>query len=239
MVASNNIVLLHGWGASINKLKPLAGELEKLKWETLTLKLPGFDKSPPKTAWGVGEYAEYVLKESRNTFKNQSFFVFGHSFGGRIAIKIASTGIKNVSGVILCSTSGLSRRNFTKRVVFWLLAKVGRVFVVLPKLALLWRKLIYKLAREHDYEKTSGIMREVFKKVIAENLKPSLIKIKVPVLILWGKKDKTTPIADAYLAKKRIDNSNLVIFNNQGHQLPYKEAKKLAEEVTKWSKSQS
>jgi pimeloyl-ACP methyl ester carboxylesterase len=236
-MAGRKIILLHGWGASSNKLEPLARELKKLKWSSLALKLPGFDESPPRDVWGVGDYAGYVLKRAKTKFGNRNFFVFGHSFGGRIAIKMASNDIGKLSGVVFCSASGLSRGNSVKRTVFWILAKGGKVFLIFPPVAKLWRKFLYFAAGEHDYEKTRGIMGEVFKKVIAEDLRPLLVKIKVPTLILWGKEDTLTPVADAYLAEEKIRGSKLIIFNQQGHQLPYKKTKELAEEITKWSNS--
>ena len=53
--------------------------------------------------------------------------------------------------------------------------------------------------------------------VIEENLTPLLKEIKVPVLILWGEKDKITPLTDAYLIKKEIKFSQLEILPGVGH----------------------
>lgn len=236
-MTDRGMVLLHGWGASGEKLKPLVKELERKRWETLLLELPGFDKPPPKEVWGVGNYADYVLKKGRAKFGDNRFFVFGHSFGGRIAIKIAAQYSTKLKGVILCSAGGISRGYKLVRFFFFLLAKAGKVFLVIPPLALFWRKVIYKLAGEHDYEKTRGIMKEVFKKVIAEDLRPDISQIKIPTLVLWGRLDRVTPVKDAYFIKKAQPKSKLKIFEYQGHQLPYKKPKELAEEITKWSKT--
>lgn len=80
-------------------------------------------------------------------------------------------------------------------------------------------------------------MQEVFKKVIAEDLKPILAQIRTPTLILWGEGDKMTPLKDAFLAKDKIIQSKLKIFKNQGHKLPYEKPAAIAEEVTKWSQA--
>lgn len=231
------IVLLHGWGASTIKLKPLAEELRKLEWEVFTPKLPGFDSPPPEKIWGVGEYSKYVLKETRKIYGRDRFFVFGHSFGGRVAIKLAEKNNRQILGAVLCSSSGLSRGNLVKRTIFWLLARVGKVFLAIPPLANFWKRLLYKLAREHDYEKAQGIMKEVFKKVVSEDLKPVAKEIKIPTLVLWGKKDKMTPISDAYYIKKVLPNAKLVVFKDEGHRLPYNKPKGVAEEIDKWTKN--
>ena len=237
MLDRKRIVLLHGWGASTNKLDPLGKELHRLGWKVSIPKLPGFDISPPKKPWGIGEYAEYVIKETQKIWERKGFFIFGHSFGGRIAIKLAGINNKQFLGIILCSASGLSRGNLLKRVAFWVLAKAGKILSIVPPIAKIWRKLLYKVAREHDYEKTQGVMKETFKKVISENVRPIIENIEIPTLILWGRQDRMTPISDAYCLKQILPGSKLIIFNNEGHQLPYHKPRKMAEKIDQWTKS--
>ena len=226
-----NIVLLHGWGAETKKLEPLKKELTKLGWNVFLPKLAGFEKPAPKEVWGIKEYSEFVLEESKKKFENNKFVIFGHSFGGGITIKLAAGNVKNLEGLVLCASRGISRGKTIKRFVFAVLAKAGIIFLVTPKLANNFRKLLYKAAREHDYEKTEGIMREIFRKVVSEDLKPILAKVKVSVLILWGDEDKMTPLEDAFYITKAISGSKLVIYKNQHHNLPYVKPVNLAEEI--------
>ena len=233
-----NLILLHGWGASADKLKHLEIELNKSGWITQNMKLPGFDLTYPKFAWWLKDYSDYVSKEAEKVFRGNKYYIFGHSFGGRIAIKLASYAPDKLTGVVLCSTAGISRGRSVKRVIFLILAKIGKILLIAPTLARFWRKIIYKLAKEHDYEKASGIMKKVFKKVISEDVRELLAKIKVPTLILWGEEDKMTPVNDAYFLNEKIRDSKLVIFKNQGHKLPYIGTKEVAKEIDKWVNSQ-
>jgi len=82
-------------------------------------------------------------------------------------------------------------------------------------------------------------MKETFKKVIEENLKTTINKVKIPVLLLWGKQDKMTPIKDAYYIKKVLPKTRLVIFNQEGHQLPYNRPKEIAQKINQWSQNLS
>lgn len=230
------IVLLHGWGETSGKLTPLSVELEKLNWQVYLAKLPGFDMQAPKYAWGVGEYSDYIIKKAMKLFDNNNFFVFGHSFGGRIAIKAATRNNKKLKGIILCSAGGISRGYKLVRLFFYLLAKAGKIFLVIPPLALFWRRVLYKLAREHDYEKVQGIMKEIFKKVVSEDLRLQVSLIKIPTLILWGKLDRVTPVKDAYFIKRAVNNSKMQIFENYGHRLPYEKPEEVAKEIEKWVK---
>lgn len=231
-----NIILLHGWGSEVKKFYPLKNQLEKLGWNVLIPKLVGFEKPAPKEIWGIKEYSDYVYDETRKYFGENNIFVFGHSFGGGIAIKLASEK-KGFKGVILCATRGISRGKSIKRIVFSAFAKAGKVLLLTPPLADKFRRLLYLAAREHDYEKTKGIMKDIFKKVIAEDLKPLLPKIRIPVLILWGLDDRMTPVKDAYKIKSLLPESKLIVFRKQGHKLPYEKPKYLAKEIDIWRTS--
>lgn len=231
-----SIVLIHGWGADVEKLAPLARQLQKLGWSVFVPKLPGFGAPPPPTAWGVGEYVEFVLERTKKRFAGKKFFVFGHSFGGRIAIKLAVANLPEVTGAVLCASSGISRANIAKRFVFATLAGVARV-IFSGTTASWWRKLLYKLAREHDYEKASAKMKEVFQKVVSEEAKADVYSIEVPLLVLWGDQDRMVPVGDAYWIERANPRSKLVVFENEGHRLPYDQPTKVAREVDKWAKS--
>lgn len=228
------IVLLHGWGASKEKLLPLGKALSRKEWQVLIPDLPGFGKSdsPPKP-WKVDDYADFILEVINKLYGKKKVYLFGHSFGGRIAIKAASLYPNKIAGIILCGSAGISRGNLLKRIFFLIPAKIGKV--IFPK-SKRYRQLIYKLAREHDYEEAEGVMRETLKLVIREDLKPLLPKVKIPTLILWGEEDKITKYADAKMIKSKIKHSKLISFPGLGHQLPYQRPKEVAWGITKWHK---
>lgn len=232
---SQVIVLLHGWGASKEKLLPLGKALSKKEWQVLIPDLPGFGKSgsPPKP-WGVGDYADFIMKAINKLNGEKKTYLFGHSFGGRLTIEIASLYPNKIAGIILCGSAGISRPSFLKRGFFLVLAKVGKI--IFPK-SEKHRQLVYKLVREHDYEKTKGMMRETFKLVVKEDLKPFLSKIKTPTLIFWGTEDKMTKYADAQIIATKVKHAELVSFPGLGHKLPYEKPELLAEKIDKWSKN--
>jgi pimeloyl-ACP methyl ester carboxylesterase len=55
------------------------------------------------------------------------------------------------------------------------------------------------------------------KNLITVDLKKQLKNIKIGTLIIWGKKDKATPLSDAYIMQKEIAGSKLVVINNASH----------------------
>jgi pimeloyl-ACP methyl ester carboxylesterase len=233
----NNLVIIHGWGALPAKFSLLSKELRYLGWNILIPELPGLDTFPPKEAWDLESYSEFLYKRITEVFNGKRFFIFGHSFGGRIAIKLASKYCSGLQGIILCGSGGLSRSSILKRTVFKCMAKMGNILIVVPFAAKVFRKYLYKLAHEHDYEKSEGIMKEIFKKTVSEDLKGTARNINVPVLILWGKLDKMTPVKDAFYLKKVLPSSKMILYDNQGHTLPYTKPKDIAKEINVWAKN--
>ncbi len=231
------IVLLHGWGADTNKLKPLAKELGNLGWEVFLPEIPGFGAPEPVGIWGVDEYSEYIYSRSLKKFKGKKFFVFGHSFGGRLAIKLAATNKDRIAGVILCAAAGISRARLSKRIFFLLLAKVGKVLNLAPTLAKVWQRFLYKASKELDYEKSSSKMRLIMRRVIKQDLKKVVKQIAMPTLIVWGKLDKATPLKDALYLEENIKQATIYIFLNEDHKLPYKKPKEVAGKIEAWHKS--
>lgn len=231
-----NIIILHGWGADCKKLDPLVKQLNSLKWNVFFPELPGFGDVTLSKIFNLEDYADYVKYEAKKHFGNRNYFIFGHSFGGRIAVK---TSVENnkLSGLILCGSGGFSRGNLIKRFIFIIFAKVGKMLFIYRPLGLFFKKLLYKSAREHDYEKTSGFLKTTFRNVISENLRVFVEKITIPTLIFWGVEDKMTPYKDALYIKCNILNTKLISYENEGHSLPYSRPKELAVEIEKWYQS--
>lgn len=229
------IVIIHGWGASVLKFEPLQRELERLDWKVHLIKLPGFDLKDPQWGWGIEEYAKYVENELSKSNNNKNpIILFGHSFGGMISSQIVANNKIDVSGLVLCATNGVVRTSSVKRILFQFLAKVGKFFTKLLGIEDISRKLLYRIARVHDYEKTSGTMREVFQKAINFDIKPLVENLKTPILVLWGSEDKMTPVN----AVKELHSLNTKvsshIFNGIRHNLPYIQPEQVANQIDKW-----
>jgi pimeloyl-ACP methyl ester carboxylesterase len=60
-------------------------------------------------------------------------------------------------------------------------------------------------------------MRETYKRVIEEDLEPLLPLVQASTLLLWGSKDKATPLKDARVMAKKIPNAKLVVLPKAGH----------------------
>ncbi len=217
------VLVLHGWGSSSQPWEPVALLLEKQGYEIIVPDLPGFGESdPPKEVWGVDGYAEFILHLCASLQINSCRLV-AHSFGGRIALRLASTGTFGIEQLVLCSAAGLRPQDLKsriKRVVYRVLAKAGKAVSNVPLLSGFQpaaRKILYRGAGEHDYERTQGIMKKVFVAVIQEDMADDLPQVHVPVLLVWGATDRLTPLRDGELMHANIAGSVLRVIPDLGH----------------------
>ena len=51
-------------------------------------------------------------------------------------------------------------------------------------------------------------------------------KSNIPILIIWGSKDTVTPISNAFFLEEKLDNIELIIYDDVGHE-PQVEAQKM------------
>ena len=115
-----------------------------------------------------------------------------------------------------------------------MVAKFGRRFGKIMPYAEFFRKVLYKLAGTHGFTTTRGIMLEVFKKIVSENMRQVVCEIRIPTLILWGDQDGFTPVENAHFLKENIQGSSFKLFKDEGHKLPYNRPREVAGEIEKW-----
>lgn len=231
------IIILHGWGKRLERWQKVKKELEKNGWRVFLPTLPGFASAPaPAQAWGVADYAQWMKERLP-----QNYFLLGHSFGGRIALKIASSNPVGLKGLILVASAGIKQKKKFKKMLFWWGAKIGKIVFFFPPFLFfkaLSRRLLYKLSGERDYYQARGVMKKTFQMVVSEDLQSEMKKIKIPTLILWGAKDRLTLLSDGQRMNHLIKNSTLKTFPDEGHDLPFKLSKLMVREINRFYQQQ-
>lgn len=226
------LVILHGWGNSGEQYKELAKILSE-DFYVIVPDLPGFGQTaPPSKAFDVLAYAREVKRFLKAQGIEEAIFL-GHSFGGRISIKLAGNEPKLVTKLILTGAAGVEKfklKRSLKRGAFWIIAKKLKLFSFLPPV----QRLRERFYRHRDFGKVEGVMKETFLKVIKENLTKDAKEITQPTLLLWGAKDQMTPIYDAEKMLKIIPHSYLKIFTRATHKLPYEMPHEFAREVVQF-----
>jgi len=228
------LFILHGWGSSSERWTGVIERLSGAGYDVLAPDLPGFGQSPPPSVpWNVEEYAAWA-SQFLQSLDVQPLLMIGHSFGGRVAIRLLQQNPSVSRGLVLCASSGLKHPKTLKQQAAYLAAKAGNFIFSLPGLSALRnlaRRTLYRSIGEYDYYRTDGIMRETFQLVNEHDLAPGLETFAHPTLILWGDQDKTTPLADAHRFHALIPHSRLEILPGAAHRLPHERTEEFCEWV--------
>ncbi len=217
------IILMHGWSGSSKSLVGLQNSLSQKGFEVYNVDLPGFGGTElPPNPYYIDDYIDAILSFIEEQKITKPFLV-GHSFGGKIALKIAATRPQLVRGIIAIGASGVEPKNSTKKKVLAQIAKAGKSAEKIPLLGLFAkpaRKLFYKmLVREKDYY-NSGALRETFVNIVNEHLDNLFPKINIPTLLIWGEQDKVTPLWMGQRMAELIPGAKLEVVPLNRHELP-------------------
>ncbi len=217
------ILLLHGWGASMETFEPLFQALSH-GFRAIALDLPGHGQSSlPPEPWHVSNYLDLVLKFMDATGLDRPHIV-AHSFGGRITIKLASSHPHRAGKLLFTASAGVpTRQRLRTRVRKLLGATAGnlqraartRFPASEPLIRRINARLLPKLA-SRDYLQ-AGPLRETLINVVSEDLTSYLSSIQSPALLLWGDQDRETPLSSGETMASLIPNAELIVLPGAGH----------------------
>jgi pimeloyl-ACP methyl ester carboxylesterase len=210
-------LFLHGWQDNLHTFDSLASLLSPTL-RIIRLDLPGFGNSEtPKEIWDLNNYIQFV-KDFIQKLDIQVYAIVGHSFGGRITIKGESTKKFQTQKIILICSAGITKNHTFNNLVFKLLTKIGGLITYIPPL-IFWREEIRKKIYNFigsDYLNT-GKLKEIFLKIISEDLSASAKKILTPTLLIWGENDTEILLSDGKQLAGLIPNSKLKVISGAGH----------------------
>lgn len=211
------ILILPGWGNTRKTFTEIINQL-KSKYTVYIIDYPGFGNSSIlKNDFTIYKYAKLVssfIKEKKIT----NLTIISHSFGGRITSILLGKYKLNVNKLILIDVAGIKRINIKiiiKKYIYKLLKLLTYLLPLEKKYKV--RRYLYLKYSSKDCLSLPNNMYNTFKNIIKENLYKYYKKIKIPTLIIWGNKDKDTPLKDAKTLNKIINNSKLIVLSNTAH----------------------
>ena len=209
--STTTIVFLHGWGGNYQSFLPIYSAFND--FNILSIDFCGFGESDkPNANFTIFSYAD-VVKKLLGHLKLTKIILVGHSFGGRVAQILAVECKQIVDKIILIDSAGIKSRFSVKKVVRVLRYKFNKKLVN-------WhmkKAEILKKFGSLDYQKLSDEEKIVFTKIVNQDLGEYAKKIKQQTLIVWGEKDKDTPLYMAKKLHKYIKNSKLYVVKGAGH----------------------
>ena len=151
------------------------------------------------SAFSVGDYAEWT-KEVFSLLRIRKPHIVAHSFGCRVAVKLASRDGELVDRLLLTGPAGvILKRGLSYKI------KVG-AYRAVKRIAPAFAEKRFGSA---EYRALSPVMKESYKKIVNEDLRSCAQKIKNRVLIVEGTEDTTTPMCEARAYLDCFENGEL------------------------------
>ncbi len=194
------------------------------------LDLFGFgDTPPPPQAWGSADYAEAVAAVFEESALAERVTVVGHSFGGRVALHLARLVPDRIERMVLTGVPLLDRADRRSKVPV-----PYRMARRLHRFGLLGDGRMEALRQRHgspDYRAATGVMREVFVRVLQEDYREVMAAVPCPVDLVWGAVDTETPLEVAERAVGLFQSASLTVLDGVGHLVPTESPEALARAI--------
>lgn len=217
------VLLLHGWGCSVQHFEPIARAMEK-DYQLCVIDFPAHGTSDrPPIPWGVADFTECV-RELIQAIGFSPCDIIAHSFGGRVSLMLAARYPELVIRMVLTGCAGLKGEKTPEQLKRENSFKKKKALVQklssLPLLKGACQALLHAMQMKYgsaDYNALDDEMKKTFVKVISEDLRPLLPRIKASTLLIWGERDTATPLWMGQTMEKEIADAGLVVFENDDH----------------------
>lgn len=154
----------------------------------------------PPADWNLSDYSALTLSLLDKSVSDRVILV-GHSFGGRVAIDIASGAApERVEKLVLVDSAGIKPRR---------------------GLAYRFKRLRFRMAVKRvrptekyyspDYLALSKEMRGIFGRIVAYDQTKDISKIKCPSLVFWGRHDRETPMYMCRMLIRRLGGKAIIL----------------------------
>lgn len=226
------LVLIHGTSSSLHTWDSIVPALLNKK-RIIRLDIPAFGLTGPHPGrdYSITFYNQFI-DSFLSTIGVQQYIIAGNSLGGSIAWNQALSYPQKVKQLILINSGGYPKKNEKGNIGFKLASMpvIGDILVKFTPRSLIRKSIedVYAdkskvneqlvqryydlLLREGNRQATLDIFKQR-KYASAEKIK----SIITPTLIIWGEEDQLIDVSNAYLFKKDIQGSELLIIPKTGH----------------------
>lgn len=229
------VILLHGFGASLDTWEPWAQALST-RFRVIRFDLPGFGLTG---ADPTGDYTDARAMQCLVALMDQLGIdraaIIGNSLGGRIAWTFAAEHPERVTRLVLVSPDGFASPGFA----YGKAPDIPLMMQALPYVAprgMLKANLAAAYARPEVLSETTltryrdmmlapGVRSAMLARMgqtVLRDPAPILARITAPTLLLWGEKDGMIPVANAQDYLANLPDATLVRLPDLGH-LPFEE----------------
>jgi pimeloyl-ACP methyl ester carboxylesterase len=188
------ILFAHGWARNHRDFIP-AAEALIAQHRSILIDLPGFGETPrPAESWDTRQYADAAARFIRERIGHPIVWV-GHSFGGRVGLRLAVQHPDLLKGLVLVAAAGLKGqprptwqrlRGRLRSAQYRRLRKRARTEDEIIALE--------KRFGSADYIQSRALgLRDIFLNSVNEDQAPDLPRITTPTVVMSGARDTETP----------------------------------------------
>ncbi|PRZ42393.1 pimeloyl-ACP methyl ester carboxylesterase [Antricoccus suffuscus] len=209
------VLAMHGWQRTAHDFDwLLATEIP-----TVAIDLPAFGQTKlPSSEWGTPEYADAVA-DALDTRGWKNMVLAGHSFGGRVAVRLAAKRPDLVAGLVITGSPLIRPDDAPKSKP----ALAFRVAKMLNKIKVLPDSLMEKQRQKYgstDYRTAGPALRPVFVRIVNDNYDDDLRAVgeqHKPVALVWGRNDTEAPAAQVDKLAEVLGATHVVVGEATGH----------------------
>ena len=232
--AGEPLLLVHGLAGSTRNWVELVPDLVQ-RYRVLSVDLPGHARSAPLERGATMEDFAATAAAVLDAEGVQQAVVAGHSFGGLVAIRLASRRPELVRALLLVSPAGIAtttrlaqvivlagatirpgrtsarfRHRWAERV--WYRRVLFRPWFVADADSLSARATHGLLAAQREH----ADMKIASRAMLSDDPREQLSEISCPTVVLWGARDRQLPLEDAFEYARRL-RAKLRLVADCGH----------------------
>ena len=226
------LVCLHGVGSRADRFTPVMPGLVEAGFRVLAIDFPGHGLADKPIDYGYRprDFASYVAGVL-DELQLSGVTILGTSLGGQVAATVACDRPELVGGLVLIGTMGLVPMEEAAMVAPEKVSD-GSPEAITAKLKLVVSsqdQVVDAWVREESQINSSfGAQQALHKAATALNedsvndLQVDRLKQRpdLPVLLVWGERDRWTPLSMGYRSRDALPQAELRVMNNCGH-APY------------------
>lgn len=218
------VVLVHGLGGRAEDWRELAPHFAKAGYRVYLPDLPGYGRSeqPADFSYSVRDEA-HVVVGFLDALGLKKVDLGGWSMGGWIVQLVASEHLERVNKLMLFDAAGIDEKPDWDTALFTPMTpeQLDQLDALLmpkpPKVPGFIARDILRVSNQDAWVIHRAVATMLTAKDTTDNLLPGL---KMPVLIVWGDKDRITPLRQAEMMHRLIPQSELEVFPGCGHLAP-------------------
>lgn len=209
------VLAMHGWQRNARDFDwLLATDIP-----TVAIDLPGFGQTRlPSSEWGTPDYAVAVAQalDSRGW---TGLVLAGHSFGGRVAVRLAARRPDLVAGLVLTGAPLIRPADAPKAKA----AFAFRAAKTLNRLKVLPDSVMERQRQKHgstDYRTAGPVLRPVFVRTVNDDYDEDLTSVgeqHKPTALVWGAHDAEAPTAQVAALTDILGADHVVVADGKGH----------------------